>query len=52
MPSKASSLRPQWATITQADFRNNIKQLLSLNDLAEFWEIAPYQLSYYAFHIE
>lgn len=52
MPSSSSPLRPQWASISQSDFRNNYKQLSSLQDLAAFWEIEPSQLSYYAFHID
>ena len=52
MPNVSSPLRPQWATTPQAEFRNNYKQLGSLNDLAGFWGIAPAQLGYYAFGID
>ena len=52
MPNVSSPLRPQWATISQGDFRNNYKQLGSLHDLASFWGVKPFQLSYYAFHID
>ena len=50
MPNAASPLRPQWTTIPQAQFRSRYRQLTSLQDLAAFWGVAPYQLSYYAFH--
>ena len=50
MPKVSSALRPQWATIPQAEFRNQYRKLASLHDLAAFWELLPSQLSYYAFH--
>ena len=52
MPKVSSHLRPQWAAISQADFRDNYRQLDSLHDLAAFWEVEPSQLSYYAFRID
>ena len=52
MPNVSSPLRPQWATISQGDFRNNFKQPASLQDLAAFWGVKPFQLSYYAFKID
>ena len=52
MPNVSSPLRPQWAAISQGDFRNNFKQLASLHDLAAFWGVKPSQLSYYAFKID
>ena len=50
MPNVSSSLRPAWAAMSQNEFRNEIKKLTSLADLAGFWEIPPWQISYYAFH--
>ena len=50
MPNASSSLRPEWATISQEEFRNEYKNLSSLAELARFWEIPPSQISYYAFH--
>ena len=50
MPNTSSSLRPKWSTIAQAQFRDTFRQLHSL-DLADFWEMEPFQLSYYAFYI-
>ena len=52
MPNVSSSLRSQWATISQSDFRKLLRQLSSISDLAAFWELQPSQLSYYAFHID
>ena len=52
MPNVSSSLRPQWATTPQQAFRESYQKLSSLQDLASFWEVAPSQLSYYAFHID
>ena len=49
MPKVSSRLRPEWATISQEDFRSNYRQLSSLHDLAAFWGIAPSQLSFYGF---
>ena len=51
MPRVSSSLRPQWTTISQKDFRYKYRQLSSLQDLATFWDVTPSQLSYYGFHI-
>ena len=52
MPKIASPLRPQWATIAQAKFRDDFRQLKSLRDLASFFGVEPFQLSYYAFRID
>ena len=52
MPNVSSPLRPQWATIPQAEFRSMYRELDSIQDLAGFWGIAPSQLSYYAFKIK
>jgi len=52
MPKVSRSLRPQWATIGQAEFRSSFQQLSNLSDLAAFWEMKPSQLSYYAFQID
>ena len=51
MPNVSSSLRPDWTTIPQEEFRENYRQLGSLHDLASFWGVAPSQISYYAFRI-
>ena len=52
MSSVSSPLRPQWTSVSQTDFRNNYRQLITLHDLATFWELKPSQISYYAFHID
>ena len=52
MPKVSSSLRPDWAMINQEEFRVQYRELTSLNDLAEFWDVAPSQLSYYAFRVD
>ena len=52
MPKGTSPLQPQWAAIPQHIFRKNYRQLNSLQDLATFWQVDPYQLSYYAFHAD
>lgn len=50
MPNISSSLRPEWATISQEEFRNEYRNLSSLADLASFWKIPASQISYHAFH--
>lgn len=52
MPRISSPLRPDWQDIPRSEFRDQYKQLASLKDLAEFWGVKPYQLSYYAFIID
>ena len=52
MPNVSSSLRPQWATIPQSEFRRSYRQVDSLHALATFWGLRPSQLSYYAFRID
>ena len=53
MSSVSSPLRPEWLKIPQAAFRDKYRQLDSLHDVAAFWEeIAPSQLSYYAYHVD
>ena len=52
MPNVSSHLRPKWTTISQPDFRDSYRQLSSLHDLAAFFEVEPYQISYYAFQID
>ena len=52
MPSHASPLQPDWAGIPQEEFRENYRQLSSLNELASFLGVAPFQLSYYAFYVD
>ena len=49
MPKVSGTLRPAWKEIPQRDFRDQYRQLSSLEDLASFWDIAPNQLSYYAY---
>ena len=48
MPNVSSPLRPDWAMISQEEFRNRYRQLSSLQNLAEFLGIAPSQLSFYS----
>lgn len=52
MTKVSTPLRPQWNGIPQAQFRDTFKQLQSLQDLANFWGLKPFQLSYYAFKID
>ncbi|MFH1328838.1 MAG: reverse transcriptase domain-containing protein, partial [Candidatus Bathyarchaeota archaeon] len=52
MPHVSGHIRPEWDTISQTEFRNSFKQLNNLHDLAAFWNVAPHQLSYYAFHVD
>ena len=52
MPNNSLTLRPEWSTISQADFRATYRQLVSLRDLADFWRLRPSQLSYYAYRID
>jgi RNA-directed DNA polymerase len=52
MAKVSPPLRPQWNNIPQDQFRNTFRQLQSLQDLADFWGLKPFQLSYYAFKID
>ena len=52
MPKVSGTLRPEWKAIPQKEFRDQYKQLISLEDLASFWGIAPHQLSYYAYRFD
>ena len=52
MPNVSSSLRPEWATLSQEEFRKEFKDLSSIADLARFWKIPVSQISYHAFHSE
>ena len=49
MSNVSPLLRPEWAAIPQAEFRDRYRQLGSLQDLAIFLGLRPFQLSYYAF---
>lgn len=51
MSGISAPLRPQWTTIGQAEFRRDFRQLHSLQELAAFFGIEPFQLSYYAFTV-
>ena len=50
MPNVSSSLRPEWAAISQEEFRNEYRNLSSLAGLASFWKIPRSQISYHAFY--
>ncbi len=50
--NRSSSLRPQWSTIPQGEFRRKYQELSSLHNLATFWGVRPWQLSYYAFRVD
>ena len=50
--SVSSPLRPEWKEIPQTEFRVQYRQLSCLDELANFWGVAPFQLSYYAFHVD
>ena len=52
MPNVSSSLRPEWAAISQEEFREEFRNLSSLADLARFWDIPASQISYHAFKSE
>ena len=45
-------IRPDWHDIPQTTFRTNYRNLESLRDLADFWGVAPRQLSFYAFRVD
>ncbi len=45
-------IHPEWVSIKQDAFRDLLKNLNNLHDLAAFWNVQPHQLSYYAFHID
>lgn len=52
MPRISAPLRPEWATIGQAEFRKNFSQISSLQGLAAFFRLQPFQLSYYAYKVD
>ena len=52
MPKVSSPLRPDWAEISQREFRYQYQQINSAADLAAFWRVKPFQLNYYAFHAD
>lgn len=52
MARLSAPLRPEWALIPQRTFRDTFRQLHTLKDLAAFWGLKPYQLSYYAFRLD
>lgn len=52
MPNSSTPLRPNWSSIKQEEFRDLYKGLHSLDDLARFWGVPPYQLGYYAYRID
>ena len=52
MPNVSSPLRPDWIQIPQKEFRHEFMQLASPQALAAFLGVKPYQLNYYAFHID
>ena len=52
MPKSAKLLRPQWAAISQKEFRSQYQELTSLYDLADLLGVKPRQLSYYAYHVD
>lgn len=52
MPNVSTPLRAAWGDITQAEFREQYRQLASLHDLAAFLDLRPSQLSYYAFRVD
>ena len=51
MPGPASIIRPDWENLSQSEFRSRYQDLNSLRDLAIFLGLDPYQISYYAFHL-
>ena len=51
MPNASKALRPEWVDVPQSEFRERYRQLASLQDLAGFLGVEPFQLSYYAFRI-
>ena len=38
--------------IPQEEFRTTYRQINTINELAEFFGVEPYQLTYYAFHVD
>lgn len=52
MAKSTRSLRPQWAEMSQEEFQSAFQALRDLRDLAEFWEIPPSQIGYYAYAVD
>jgi RNA-directed DNA polymerase len=52
MSNVSSSLRPEWATVSQEEFRKEFRDISSPADLARFWKIPAFQISYHAFYSE
>ena len=52
MPNRSYPLRLEWANIPQHEFREMYQQLSSIQDLADFLGVAPYQISYYALRVD
>ena len=52
MPNVSSLLRSKWVGHSQGQFRSRYQKLGSLRDLADFWQVEPSQLSYYAFRVD
>ena len=52
MPNTPKLLPPQWSDLSQREFRQRFTSLKSLQDLANFWEIPPYQLRYHAYIVD
>ena len=52
MANGTRTLRPQWTEIPQEDFQRSYQTLENLHDVAEFWEIPPSQIGYYAYAVD
>ncbi len=52
MGNVVRALRPEWTEIPQSEFRTLFSGLTSLRDVAEFWDVGPSQLGYYAFRAD
>ena len=52
MSRLSRQIRPEWAEISQREFREIYKQLSSILDLASLWKVDAAQLNYYAHHID
>ena len=50
MPNTSLSLRPDWAKVSQEEFRTSYRNLSSVDDLAYFWGITTTQINYHAYH--
>lgn len=52
MAKVASSIRHEWATMSQTELRDAMRGLHSTQDFATFLGVQPFQIAYYAYRID